>query len=65
MRIEGEEVKLHAFLTSTLVRGKCGQLHATNRAPSIHWIGSWVEPRADMGIEAKRKTLSLPGFEVW
>jgi hypothetical protein len=48
-----------------------GQFHALDallpqeRAPSSHWIGGWVGPRASLDTEEKRKisTLSLTGIE--
>jgi hypothetical protein len=46
-----------------------GQLHAPaalppgERAPGTHWIGGWVDPRADLDDVEKKKFLALPGFE--
>jgi hypothetical protein len=42
-----------------------GQLHALGeRAPSTHWTGGWVDPRATLDNVEKRKFLILPGLEL-
>jgi hypothetical protein len=33
------------------------------RAPGIHWIGGWVDPRAGLDDVEKGKFLVLPGLE--
>jgi hypothetical protein len=33
------------------------------RAPSTHWIGGWVGPRAGLDAVEKRKFLTLPELE--
>jgi hypothetical protein len=32
------------------------------RGPGTHWIGGWVDPRAGLNDEEKRKFLTLPGL---
>jgi hypothetical protein len=64
----GVDVQIHIFLTSALV-GVSGQLHSRplypgERAPGNHWIGGWVDPRADLDYVEKRKFLTLPGLEL-
>jgi hypothetical protein len=34
------------------------------RIPGIHWIGSWVGPRAGLDDEENRKFLNLMGLEI-
>jgi hypothetical protein len=47
-----------------------GQIHApatlppVERAPSTHWLGGSVDPRASLDDLEKRKFLTLPGFEL-
>jgi hypothetical protein len=45
-----------------------GRLNPGERAPGTHWIGGWVDPRADLRTSlddlAKRKLLTLPGSEL-
>jgi hypothetical protein len=47
-----------------------GQLHTPatlppgERAPSTHWIGGWVDPRASLDDVENRKFLTLPGLEL-
>jgi hypothetical protein len=46
-----------------------GQLHASaalprERAPNIHCIGGWVDYRAGLEDEEKRKFLILPGLDL-
>jgi hypothetical protein len=47
-----------------------GQLHAPaglppgERAAGTHWIGGWVDPRAGLDDEQKRKFLTLQGLEL-
>jgi hypothetical protein len=42
---------LHAFIPGEI-------------APSTHWIGGWVDPRAGLDDVEKGTLLSLPGFEL-
>jgi hypothetical protein len=47
-----------------------GQVHAPvalppgERAPGTHWIGGWVNPRANLDDVEKKKILTLPGLEL-
>jgi hypothetical protein len=41
-----------------------GRFTPWEKAPSTHWIGSWVDPRASLDDVEKRKFLTLPGFEL-
>jgi hypothetical protein len=49
---------------------RSGQFHAPaalpfgERAPGTHWIGGWVDLRADLDDLEKRKFLTLPGLEL-
>jgi len=65
------EVQLHAFLTLALDGGKwsasvSGQFTPKVKAPSTHWIGGRVKPRASLDMEVKEKipSLALSGFEL-
>jgi hypothetical protein len=40
------------------------RLYPRERAPDI-WKGGWVEPRACLDDVEKRKSLTLPGLEIW
>jgi hypothetical protein len=58
-------IRIDAFSTSALVGGEwsascSGRLTPWERAPSTHWIGGWVDPRAGLDDMEKRKLLSLP-----
>jgi hypothetical protein len=33
--------------------------------PSTHGMGSWVDPRVDLGNAGKLKFLTLPELELW
>jgi hypothetical protein len=62
------DVQLHIFLTLALVGGEWSasrpcRFTARERAPGIHGIGGWVQPRATLGNVEKRKFLTLPGLE--
>jgi hypothetical protein len=57
----------HFFLTSALAGGEqsdsCpGHFTPWERAPSTHWIGGWVDPRAGLDNVEKRKFFTLPGL---
>jgi hypothetical protein len=65
----GVDVYIHIFLTSALVGGEWsasrpGIFTFGERAPGIHWIEGWVDPRADLDDVEKRKFLPLPGLEL-
>jgi hypothetical protein len=49
----GADVEIHIFLTSALVGGEWsasrpGRFTSEGRAPGIHCIGGWVNPRAGL-----------------
>jgi hypothetical protein len=55
--------QLHIFLTVALDEGEWsasrpGRFSPKERAPSTHWIGSWVGPRASLDAVVKKKILS-------
>jgi hypothetical protein len=57
------------FLISALVGGewsasRSGRFTPRERASDTHWIGGWVNPRADLNVLEKRKFLTLPGLEL-
>jgi hypothetical protein len=65
----GADVSIHIFLTSALGGGEWsasrpGRFTPEKRAPGIHWIGGWVDPRAGLDDVEKRKFLTLPGVEI-
>jgi hypothetical protein len=65
----GVNVESHIFLTSALVGDEwsdsCpGRFTPGVRAPGIHWIGGWLDPRAGLDDVEKRKFLTLPGLEL-
>jgi hypothetical protein len=70
MKAYGEvDVLIHIFLTSALVGGewsasRLGSCTPGERAPGIHWIGGWVDPRAGLDDLERRKFLTLPGLEL-
>jgi hypothetical protein len=39
-------------------------LYPREKAPSTHWIGGWVGPRAGLDNVEKTKFLTLPGLEL-
>jgi hypothetical protein len=56
----GVDVYIHIFLTSALAGGEWpalrpGHFSPEERAPSTHWIGGWVNPRA--GLDDVEKIL--------
>jgi hypothetical protein len=65
----GLDVQIHVFLTSALA-GDEWSASCTSRfnpgetAPSTHWIGGWVSPRAGLDNVEKRKFLTLPVLEL-
>jgi hypothetical protein len=57
------------FLDSALVGGdwstsRPGRITPGERAPDTHWIGGWVDLRADLDYLEKRKFFTLPGLEL-
>jgi hypothetical protein len=54
------EVQLQTFLTlatdKDVISFMAQQLYSRKRAPSIHWIEGWTNPRADTDTGEKRKT---------
>jgi hypothetical protein len=66
----GVDVEIHVFLTSALVEGEwsasrpCRFTPGKRAAPSTHWIGGWVDPRAGLDDMEKRKLLTLLGLEL-
>jgi hypothetical protein len=66
----GVDVQIHISLTSALAGGEWsasrpGRFTPRERAPSTHWIGGWVDPRAGLNDVEKKKFLTLPGLELW
>jgi hypothetical protein len=60
---EGPDVWIHIFLISTLARGEWsasrpGRFTPGERAPSTHWLGGWLDPRAGLDDVEKRKLLT-------
>jgi hypothetical protein len=56
-------------LTSTLVGGEWsasrpGRFTPGERTPGTHWIGGWVDLRADLDDVENRKFLTVPGLEL-
>jgi hypothetical protein len=65
----GVDVYIHILLTSALDGGewsvsRSGRFTPGEKAPATHWIGGWVDPRADLDDVEKRKFLTLPGLEL-
>jgi hypothetical protein len=65
----GVDVWIYTFLISTLGGGEWSVLRscrftAGERAPSTHWIGGSVGPRADQDDVEKRKFFTLPGLKL-
>jgi hypothetical protein len=65
----GVDVKIHIFFTSALAGGEWsasrpGRFTPGEKAVGIHWIGVWVDPRADLDDLGKRKFLTLPRLEL-
>jgi hypothetical protein len=55
----GVDVQIHIFLTSALGGSEWSASHSScftpgERAPSTHWIGSSVDPRAGLDNMKKR-----------
>jgi hypothetical protein len=65
----GVDEYIHIFLTPTLVGGewsasRSGRFTPGERSPGTHWIGGWVDPRADLDDVEKRKFLTLQEIEL-
>jgi hypothetical protein len=65
----GVDVWIHILLTSALAAGEWrasrpGRFTPGERPPGTHWIGDWVDPRADLDDMEKRKFLTLPGLQL-
>jgi hypothetical protein len=65
----GVDVQIHIFLTSALVGGEWSasrpyRFTPKERAPSTHWIGGWVDPRASLDDMEKRKFLTPSVLEL-
>jgi hypothetical protein len=63
----GVDVQTHIFFISALAGGEWSasrpdRFTPGKRAPSTHWIGGWVDPRAGLDDLEKRKFLILPGL---
>jgi hypothetical protein len=63
------DVVIHVFLTSELVGGEWSASHTCHftpgrRAPGIHWIGGWLDPRDGLEDTEKLKFLTPPGLEL-
>jgi hypothetical protein len=66
---EGVNVLIHIFVPSALAGGewsasRTGLFTPGERAPSTHWIGGWVDPRAGLDDVEKRKFLILSVLEL-
>jgi hypothetical protein len=65
----GVDVYTHVFFISALVGGEWSasrlcRFTPGEMAPGTHWIGGWVEPRADLDDMEMRKLLTLPELEI-
>jgi hypothetical protein len=65
----GVDVYSHIFLTLALAEGEWPSSHpghftSGERAPGIHWIGGWVDPRAGLDDVKKRKFSNLTGLKL-
>jgi hypothetical protein len=68
----GVDVSIHIFLTSALVGGEWSASRPSRftptppgeTAPSTHWIGGWLDPRASLDDLEKRKFLTLLRLEL-
>jgi hypothetical protein len=65
----GVDVEIYIFLTLALVGGEWSaslrkRFNSGEIAPSTHWLGSWVDPRAGLDDVNKRKFLTLQGLEL-
>jgi hypothetical protein len=59
----GVDAQIHVFLISALLGSEQSAL-PTERVPSTHWIGGWVDPRTGLDYVKKRKILLLLGLKL-
>jgi hypothetical protein len=52
------------FFISALGGGEWSASRLGRFTPGIHWMGGWVDPRADLDDVAKRNFLTLPGLKL-
>jgi hypothetical protein len=65
MKVYGRvDVYIHIFLTSALAGGELSSSRPCRFTPGTHWIGGWVDPRADLDDMENRKFFTLPGLEL-
>jgi hypothetical protein len=69
LKMEGEDVYIHIFLTSALAGGewlasRSCRFTSGERTADILWIGCWVDLRTGLDDVDKRKFLALPGLEL-
>jgi hypothetical protein len=67
MSCRGMDVQIYIFLTSALAGGvgsasRPDRFAPGERAPSTHWIGGWVDPRA--GLDNVEKILDPTGTQT-
>jgi hypothetical protein len=60
---------IHIFLTSALAGDEWSASRPSHfipfeRAPSTHWLGGWVDPRAGLDNMEKRKFLTSLGHKL-
>jgi hypothetical protein len=65
----GMDAQIDISLTLTLAgcewsASSLGRFTLGERAPVIHWIGGWVDPRVGLDDLEKRTFLTLPGLEL-
>jgi hypothetical protein len=65
MAYEGVDVQTHIFLTSSLAGGEWSASCLGRFTPGTHWLGDWVDPITGLDAVDKRKSLNLPGLELW
>jgi hypothetical protein len=65
MKAYGEvDVQSHIFLTSALAGDERSASRPGRFTPGTHWIGDWVDPRADLDDVERRTFLTLLGLEL-
>jgi hypothetical protein len=57
-------VKASAIIGGEWSASRPGRFTPGERAPGIHRIGDWVDPRAGLDDAEKRQFLTLPGLEL-
>jgi hypothetical protein len=65
----GVAIYIHIFLISAPAGGEWSASRSSffnlgERAPSTHWIGGWVDPRAGLDDVEKRKFWTPQGHEL-